>query len=111
MIPLSLLASQLLIDAILDPAFFEVAIRHAHTTTPIGFGALTRNDLLGIPRVSEWTALCSDDDPTVRVRLDRWIVEAIAELVESRDRSRIRAFVRDAVLAYFDQVRLAGTAK
>jgi hypothetical protein len=38
----------------------------------------------------------------VRVRVERWIVELIEETIESRKRSHIRAFVRDAILAYVD---------
>jgi hypothetical protein len=42
-------------------------------------------------------------EPAVRIRVERWIVELIKEIVESRKRSRVRAFVRKAILAYIDR--------
>ena len=38
--------------------------------------------------------------PYARVRIDRWMVELIAEFVESQRPSDIRAFVREAVIRH-----------
>ena len=44
--------------------------------------------------------LADTDGPYARVRIDRWMVELIAEHVESPRPSRIRAFVREAVITH-----------
>ena len=44
--------------------------------------------------------LADTDGPYVRVRIDRWMVELIAEFVESERPSVIRAFVREAVVRH-----------
>ena len=42
--------------------------------------------------------LADTGGPYARVRIDRWMVELIAEFVESDRPSHIRAFVREAVV-------------
>jgi hypothetical protein len=44
--------------------------------------------------------LADTGGPYVRVRIDRWMVELIAEFVESERPSDIRAFVREAVVTH-----------
>lgn len=44
--------------------------------------------------------LADTGGPYARVRIDRWMVELIAEFVESERPSDIRAFVREAVVIH-----------
>ena len=103
MIPLPLLASRILVDAILDATFLELATRGAHVTRRFVHSTPLRTE-----PISPWAGLSTDDDPIVRAPLERWIVDVIAEIVESRKASRIRVFVRNAVLLYLDQITVEG---
>jgi hypothetical protein len=103
MIPLPLLASRILVDAILNATFLELVTRGARVTS-----RSVHATPLGTEPISPWTRLCTDDDPIIRIPLERWIVDVIAEIVESRKASRIRMFVRNAVLVYLDQITAEG---
>lgn len=103
---LQLIACQVVVDALLDRIFLEAAfegIRFADRYRP---ETRTLTELFHQPSDLDIYAYRGDDEPSVRVRVDRWIVELIAELVESRKASPIRAFVREAILEHVDRITL-----
>jgi hypothetical protein len=102
---LELMACQIFLDAVLDAAFLEIAVAGVRVARRHCAGARTLTELLGFTGFAG-TPLEADDvrARTVSMRVDLWIVELIEELVESRKPSRVRAFVREAVLAYVDDM-------
>jgi len=97
----------MLLDAILDATFLEIAIDGACIADRYRRGTPTFAELLGQPAPPSCPPTAEYHEPSVRVRVDRWIVEVIAEFVESRKPSHIRAFVREAVLAHLDRIVVA----
>ena len=98
------LACEILVDRVLDMTFLEIAIRGVHVAERHRAGARTLTELPGA-RGFDGTELADPDAACARrvsVRVDLWIVELIEELVESQRPSRVRAFIRDAVLNYVD---------
>lgn len=103
-VSVQLLACEILIARILDLTFLEIAVRGVHVAERHTAGARTLTELIGI---SGFDGTDLEDVDVVRqrcvnVRIDLWILELIEELAESKKMSRIRAFIRDAVLAYVD---------
>ena len=54
----------------------------------------------GIVESVDRELLADTGGPYARVRIDRWMVELIEEVVESRRPSEVRAFVREAVITH-----------
>ena len=71
-------------------------------------GARTLSELRGEPDLYHRVRDVGGDEPSVKVRVDQWIVELIQELIESQKPSHVRAFVREALLAFVDQSAVAG---
>jgi hypothetical protein len=103
-----LLACENFLDGIIEATCLEIAIEGAAVARRHRAGARTLTELIGFRDFPELPPGAAIYEPSVRVKIDRWIVELIEELVESRKPSHIRAFVREAVLAYVDQMA-AGT--
>ena len=102
--PVHFLACDLLLGQIGTMAFLEIAIEGLRIAQRHEAGARRLTELLGI-RGFDGTELVdarTERRRHVSVRIDLWIVELIEELVESRRPARVRAFIRDAVLAYVD---------
>jgi hypothetical protein len=99
---------QIVIESILDAVFIEIAAERVRVSERYKFGARAFPELMDKTWLSGGVLDVDEDAPAVRVRVDRWIVELITELVESRERKRIRGFVREAILSYIDRIAEEG---
>ena len=102
--PVWFLACDLLVGQVLTMTFLEIAIEGLRIAQRHEAGASRLTELLGISGFdgTELVDARSARRRHVSVRVDLWIVELIEELVESQRPARVRAFIRDAVLAYVD---------
>lgn len=103
--PFELTACEIYLEFVLDVTYVAIAIEGIHIAARHRAGARTLTELMGFAGF-DGTPLEAEKliDRRVSVRIDLWIVELIEELVESRRSSKVRAFVRDVVLAYIDQM-------
>jgi hypothetical protein len=103
--PLQLIACEIFLDLLLDVTYVAIAIEGVRVAHRHHAGARTLTELLGYTGFAG-TSLEAESvrERRVSMRVDLWIVELIEELIDTRRPSRIRAFVREAVLAYVDQI-------
>ena len=102
--PVCFFACDLLLGQVITMTFLEIAIEGLRIAQRNQAGASRLTELLGISGFdgTELADARTARRRLVNVRVDLWIVELIEELVESQRPARVRAFIRDAVLAYVD---------
>lgn len=95
---LSLTASRLLLDAVVDALSLEFAIRGVRSV----FRGTPARPVGGLDGDSR------PRPPGVRVIVDRWILQLIQDFIESTRPADVRAFIEEAVIAYIDQLAATG---
>jgi hypothetical protein len=107
---LSITASRLLLEAVIDACSLEIAIRGVGTARWYD-GAARPHVELGGPS----TRLVNRSDvdsrrrpPGVRVIVDRWILQLVQDFIESSRPRDVRAFIEEAVVTHIDRLAATG---
>ena len=109
---LSLMASQFLLDTVIDALSIEVAIRYMRgapgyigpTLPQVGLGGGASPSVM----IDSAGVGARRRSPGVRVIIDRWILELVQDLIESTRPNDVRGFIEEAVLAYVDRLAATG---
>ena len=108
--PLQLMACQVLLDAILDALFLEIAMGGARVAGPYRAVARTFLQPLGAQARGRAEAERSPRrrEPGVRVIVDRWVLQLVQDFIESTQPQDVRAFIEEAVVTHINQLAAAG---
>ena len=108
--PLQLMACQVLVDAVLDSLFLEIAMGGVRVARRYRGGARTVLELSGVPSHTRTEVDQSPGprQPGTRVIVDRWVLQLVQDFIESTRPSDVRAFIEEAVVTYINQLAATG---